>query len=241
MLQKTKGILLRRIKYGDNSKIAHIFTREFGKQSYLVYGSKSKKKIAVERYLQPMYILDMQVYYKENKGLQKIKEISPDVHLISIPFDIRKNAVCQLTAELINKTMRDNEADKPLFDFLSGAIQLLDYTENNISNFTPVFLVKYSRFLGLQPEANYSETKTVFDMQLGKFITGRPLHKNFFVGESASKVNEFIKMSFSDFNQIQLSKSLRNEIINGFIDYFNYHLNKPGRLNSLLVFSEIFA
>jgi DNA repair protein RecO (recombination protein O) len=44
MTHKTKGIVLRNIKYGETSLVVNIFTELFGIQTYLVNGVRSSKK-----------------------------------------------------------------------------------------------------------------------------------------------------------------------------------------------------
>jgi DNA repair protein RecO (recombination protein O) len=240
MLKKTKGIVLRRFSYGDNSKIAHIYTREFGKQSYLIFGGKSRKN-KTDRLLQPMYVLDMQTYHKENRELHKIKEIGPEFSLKSIPFEFEKTAICQFLAELINKTQRDNESDELLFDFLQSTVELLDDSSEKTANFSPAFMVKYSKFLGLLPANNFSESQNTLDLQSGRFITGRPQHKNFLSGEAAYITNELTNLPFTDFSEISIKKTIRSQIITGFINYFNFHLNRPGKINSLEILTDVFS
>ena len=52
MVHKTKGIILRSVKYGETSLIVTAFTELFGLQSYLVNGVRtvSKKKVEICRY-----------------------------------------------------------------------------------------------------------------------------------------------------------------------------------------------
>ena len=48
MLATTEGIVLHFIKYRESSVIATIYTRDFGRQNYLInsaYGKKSKNKV----------------------------------------------------------------------------------------------------------------------------------------------------------------------------------------------------
>lgn len=44
MISKTKGIVLRSVKYGETSLIVTIFTELFGLQSYLVNGVRQASK-----------------------------------------------------------------------------------------------------------------------------------------------------------------------------------------------------
>ena len=44
MTHKTKGIILRTIKYGETSIVVTIFTELFGVQTYLVNGIRTQKR-----------------------------------------------------------------------------------------------------------------------------------------------------------------------------------------------------
>ena len=44
MTHKTRGIVLRTIKYGDTSLVATIFTNRLGVQTYLVSGVRTEKR-----------------------------------------------------------------------------------------------------------------------------------------------------------------------------------------------------
>ena len=76
-VHKTKGIVLRTVKYGETSVIVTIFTELFGIQSYLVNGvrTSTKKGTGKAMLFQPSAILDMIVYHNELKQLQRIKDI----------------------------------------------------------------------------------------------------------------------------------------------------------------------
>ncbi len=239
MKYSTKGIVLNRIKYGDNSLVVNIFTENFGKTGFMIHVSKSKKNHS-GNYLQPMYILDMQVYIKPNRDLQNIKEIHPAIPVKSIAFDFRKTALCQFMAELISKTQRENESDETLFNFLANIIEFLDETDKSIANFAPFFIIKYSRFLGLQFENNYSPAHSIFDMRAGKFIIGQPLHQNFAPPKITKLIHQITEKPFTEMHSLKIDRESRNQIINLFINYFNFHLNKPGKINSLPILTEVF-
>lgn len=240
MIAATQGIVLRRIKYGESSKIVHIYTEDFGKLSFMIHGSKSKKN-PTERYLQPMYALDMQVYFKESREVQKVKEINLNPPWKNIPFDFKKTALSQFMAETVNKTLREGEPDKDLFGFLKNITTFLDETDMPTANFAPLFMVKYSRFLGLQINNNFSESRSVLDMQAGKFITGHPIHKHFAHPETARLIHEMLNSPITAMHLLNTKKENRNHIISLFIDYFNFHLNKPGKINSVSILSEVFG
>ena len=76
MTHKTKGVVLRTVKYGETSVIASVYTELFGVQSYIVKGVRqaTKKSQGKSNYFQPGALLNMVVYHNELKNLQFIKE-----------------------------------------------------------------------------------------------------------------------------------------------------------------------
>ena len=78
MLQPTRGIVLKSVKYGDTSLIVTVFTRTFGVQSYIVQGIRSAKaKQQRAGLMQPATLLDMLVYNKPQQNLQRIRYFQP--------------------------------------------------------------------------------------------------------------------------------------------------------------------
>ena len=54
MLNKTSGIILYTTKYADTSLIAKIYTSDFGLQSYIINGVRSKKSKSKATLFQPL-------------------------------------------------------------------------------------------------------------------------------------------------------------------------------------------
>ena len=78
MLQKTNGIVLRSIKYGDSSLITTIFTSVSGVQTYIVQGVRSAKQGKNRAgTFQPGMLLDLVVYQQPQKNMQRIREFQP--------------------------------------------------------------------------------------------------------------------------------------------------------------------
>ena len=75
MLVTTEGIVLHFIRYGESSVIATIFTRDFGRQSYLVNAARSKKSQNKASLLQPLFLVDLVAYQKQTRELHRIKDL----------------------------------------------------------------------------------------------------------------------------------------------------------------------
>ncbi|MDD4144806.1 MAG: recombination protein O N-terminal domain-containing protein, partial [Prolixibacteraceae bacterium] len=67
MLAASEGIILSYRKYGENSLIITIYTKNAGRQSYILNALKSEKKRSGKGTLQPLYLVDLVAYYKETR------------------------------------------------------------------------------------------------------------------------------------------------------------------------------
>ena len=106
-LHKTKGIVLKTVKYGETSIIVTIFTELFGIQSYLVNGvrTSTKKGTGKANLFQPSAILDLVVYHNDLKHLNRIKEFKWATIYQHILSDVSKNAVALFMVELLTKCL----------------------------------------------------------------------------------------------------------------------------------------
>ena len=117
MIYKTKGIVLRTIKYGETSIVVNIFTELFGIQSYLVNGVRSSGKTLKANFFQPTSILEMEVYHNELKNLQRIKEFKWGYLYKNILNDVTRNLVALYMIELLQKCLKQPENNIDLFQF----------------------------------------------------------------------------------------------------------------------------
>src|SRR6187431_1504923 len=159
-LHKTKGIVLRTVKYGETSLIVTMFTELFGLQSYMVNGvrTSTKKGSGKANLFQPSAILDMVVYHNELKQLQRIREFKW-AHLYQhILSDVRKNAVALFMVELLTKCLKQPEPNAELFEFAEDAFLRLDNSSDTAAaNFPIFFALHLPVFFGLRINDNYSD------------------------------------------------------------------------------------
>jgi DNA repair protein RecO (recombination protein O) len=222
MLHKTKGIVLHNFKYGDSSIIAHIYTRDFGRQAYMINGVRSKTGKFHFNHFQPLTILDLQTDHKPSRELQRIKDLhiaQPFYHLHS---DISKNTIALFIGEVLYRCLRDTEGNKPLFDYLESAVQILDMCQAGSTNFHLLFLVHFTRLLGISPQ-NSNELD------------------NFQPGNSDIKLHDLFEFTLLDLDKLKINNSLRNQMVNAMVEYYYYHLEGMGKISSLSVLHEVFS
>lgn len=222
MLYKTSGIVLHNFKYGDSSIIAHIYTRDFGRQAYIVNGVRSKTGKFHFNQFQPLTILNLQADHKPTRDIQRIKELSIAHPFYHLHTDIAKNTIALFIGEVLYRCLRDTEGNKPLFDYLESSIQILDICEKGCTNFHLLFLVHFTRFLGIFPE-NSAELD------------------NFQPSNSEIKVHDLLKYTLLDLDKLKIDNVQRNQLVAAMIDYYYYHLEGIGKISSLAILHEVFS
>lgn len=238
MTTHTKGIILRYFKYGENSVIAHIYTRHFGKQSFIFRGAKSRKSKQKINFLQPLFLLDIPISYRENKDLYTGNGATIYYPFQSIPFDYTKNAVAFFLAEFLSKTLHTQEEDSSLFAFLVDAILKLDSETTKSENFHLHFLVKLTHQLGIQPSTNYSSDTPFLSITHGKYISNE---ESYSFDKEYSRI--FYSLQTDNWNkntELPFSRIQRNKLLTKILNYYTYHFNELKNLKSLSVLNELF-
>jgi len=243
MLHKTKGIILRTVKYGETSLIATVYTELFGLQSYLVKGVRqsSKKGSGTANMFQPGSMLDMVVYHNDLKHLQIIKEFKWAFLYNYIFMDVVKNCVALFMMELLTKSIKQPETNAELFYFIENNLLILDEADPAVvANFPLHFALHLGRQLGFGIENNDDETKTILDLQAGIFTTEIPLHGHYLDGRLATATGELLELENAvSIFRIKLNKPLRQQLLKTYEDFYIYHISDFGSLKTVPVLEAV--
>jgi DNA repair protein RecO (recombination protein O) len=241
LIYLTKGIVLRTIKYGETSIIAHIFTELFGIQSYLVNGVRTAGKTSKAHFFQPSSILEMEVYHNELKNLQRIKDLKWNVLYKNIFSDIIKNCVALFMVELLQKCLKQPETNEGLFHFCEDAFLELDIADNEMTaNFPIYFSLQIAQILGFGISDNYSEEKNVFNLTDGNFSTENSASQNHLSKELSYHISELLKAIHpKDLAGIKMNRNIRKEILKSLESYYSWHVPDFGSMKTLNVLTEV--
>lgn len=242
MTHKTKGIVLRTLKYGETSLIVTIFTEIFGVQTYMVNGVRSAKKSSVKaNYFQPAAILELIVYHSENKSMHRIKEFSWDFLYETVLTDVIKNSIAALMVELLQKCLKQPESNADLFHFCEDALLLLDKSNKKVAaNFPLFFALHLTHFFGFRMTDNYDAKNIFMDLQEGIFIDHQPLHPHFISGESALLTSQLLKvMQPYELEHFNLNHDIRRKLLLSYQNYYALHISDFGQLKTLMILHEV--
>lgn len=240
MLIKTKGIVLRTVKYSETSLICDVYTEKLGLQTYIISGVRKKNAKIGASLLQVMSLLDIVAYHRENKEMHRTKEIKPAFVYSEIPFQLQKSAVGVFIAELLQKTVKEAPPNSALFEFIWNTYMYLDLTKDSVANLHLIFMVQLAEYLGFMPGGTYEKEKSYFDLKEGIFTVEEPLHTYSLSHHQSDLLQKLSDLPITESHNIQLTRYNRQKLLNRLIEFYQYHIDDFQTLNSHEIFKEVF-
>jgi DNA repair protein RecO (recombination protein O) len=241
MLEKTRGIILHQIKYTDSGIIAQLYTRKFGRQSFLIRGMRNRKSGKHNILFQPMFILDLEISYKESREMNVLKEFSVSYSPYNIYADIRKSSVAIFLGEVLTSVLREESPHEEMFDYIERSIIYFDRCIEGYANFHIAFLAGLSSFLGFEPGTRKDANDSFFDMIDGIFVPVPPVHGIYANTDVSDILARVFLASYDNISNITLKGSMRNEVLETLIRYYSLHLSGLKKINSLEILKEVFS
>ena len=241
MIIQTRGIVLHIIKYGESSSIVKILTEDLGLISFMIRRSKSKRSGSSSKIYVKLALLDLIFNFKENKGIQSIKEASVDYHYTSLNTNIVKSSILLFLNELLYKTIREEETNKPLFEFIYNSLLDFDKLEKGIANYHIFFLFHFTRLLGVPPNNNYSASDNFFSIQNASFQNSEASDPYKLDSEMSLTIHKIINAEINDLKDIQLTAINRRILLEYLIDYYRIHHDNSLNLKSHQILEQVFS
>ena len=239
MLVSTEAISLNYIKYSETSIIVKCFTRSNGLKSYLLKGIRTSKKKKINvGFFQPLTQLEIDANHKNNGGLEGLRAVKIINPYKTIHLNIIKNSIVMFLSEILSKSIKEEEKNLALFNFLKQSIVWLDQS-SRFSNFHIHFLVKLLSFMGISPDLS-NQKLGGFNMIEGVFCKYDG-SEYCFNGEIISHFKSFLGTEFDDSIEEVNTSHKRKKLIEFLIKYMQIHLPDFKRPNSLNILYELFG
>jgi DNA repair protein RecO (recombination protein O) len=188
-------------------------------QSYIVNGVRTKKSRFSISFFQPLTILDMVVYHKENASLNRFVEIKCSDQYSDIPTNIKKSGIVLFLSEMIYKSIRHESHPAELFQFLKSSLLALDAMNIHYENFHLQFLLKLTQYLGFYPGAAMKNQLLLGTSELEEFI------------------DHFLRATYYDY--IKISNASRLLILENIIEYYKLHIDGLVTINSYKILHDV--
>lgn len=229
MLVKTRGIVVSYIRYKESSIIVKIFTRELGLKAYIVNGVRSSNAKTKMGFYQPLTILELVVYNKENVGLNRISEVKLGKAYQKIPFDFLRSGIAMFMAEVLSRSIYEGYQNEDLFDFLEEALVFLDDEQAVLSHYPNVFLWGMARYLGFAPDVAgefFDELKEDFTKQI----------------DWEPEMAYLGSLMVEDFGfREKVPAQIRRNLLEHLLIFYSKHLDQPAEWKSVKVLRQMMA
>jgi DNA repair protein RecO (recombination protein O) len=244
-LHKTKGIVLRTVKYGETSLIVTVYTELFGIQSYIVNGvrTSSRRGPGKANLFQPAAILELVVYHNELKNLQRIREFRWATLYQHIFFDVLKNAVALFMVELLQKCLKQPEPNPELFYFVEDAFTHLDRSEGRVlANYPLFFILHLAGFFGFQIDDIYTDSSSILDLREGQFVAEHPQHPYVLEGTDSYITSQLLRVRQPEELQgLPLNQETRRQLLRAYLNFYALHVPDFGEMRTLSVLQTVLA
>lgn len=228
MTTKTRGIVIKYIKYKETSIIVQIFTEDCGLVSFIVNGIRSPKSKRSIGYFQPFSLLELVAYIKPGREIHHLSEYRYFAPVHNIQQDIRKSTIILFLSEILGKLLAHEpvEEHKALFGYLASSVITFDAMEKEIENFHLHFLLKILPHVGLGVEDADALLRSM-EMEMI---------------EQDEKLIEFISAIIDTpvTQPVKGSGQLRYKALELVLRYYQHHTTQFGDIKSLKVLHQVF-
>lgn len=239
----TKVIVLKKLDYGDSSKIATFFSEDRGKISAIIKGAKSPKS-KVGALIDPLNILEITFYNKPNRDIQVLTQADLILHPAKITEDLDKSKFASAAIELVDKMIFSNQGFPIIFKAIERFLRLINNNEANPGLLFAKFFLFFLKEIGYEPQLGNciycGKTRKMDEIN----------HFNFEIGMVCDKcsTDHLISITFTrelfkllnclsqKSNEFDYSTENLNKILFFLEKYLMYHIPEFKGLKSLKMF-----
>ncbi|MEE9166468.1 MAG: DNA repair protein RecO [Candidatus Neomarinimicrobiota bacterium] len=245
-LEKTEAVILRSFYYGDTSKIARCYTRDFGKVSIIAKGVRKSKQLQ-SGYIEPMNYLSLLFYYAPARRLQIFSKAEFQSIWLGLKKDVKKLTYGFAVVELIDKAVTGEEPQDQLFQLLVDILQAINDSEGNINLIFWYFEMHLLVLLGFQPilsecpRCHGALKEGFFAMEYGELVCRRcDARGEYPVSSRSIDILRKLKRNPLDgIGDISLRPGDRKKVGKILNDYLHYHIEGLGEVKSLGVMEKV--
>lgn len=240
MLINTEAIVLHSLRYGEARLIVDMYTRENGRQSFVVAIPKGSRGGIKKQLFQPLAILEITAEMSAHSQLHKIKEAHVAVPYLSLPFSPVKLSLGLFLSEFLYQALKNEQANLPLYLYIKDSLLWLDACERQVTNFHLVFMLRLAQFIGFEPNTEGYCEGDGFDMRSCSFCSTAPLHKDYIAPHEASLISTVVRINYATMHLFRFTRTERNRLLDILVRYYCIHLPDFAPLKSLPVLREVF-
>ena len=154
MLTKTRGFVLKQIKFRDTSAICALYTRDFGRISVILKGGRNPKS-RLSGLFSTGNLLELVLYKGNNRNLHLVSEARIIRSPMTAEPDMERFGALYRLIETIRNTTGNEEKNVRLFDALALTVEHLCKPCRNIDAAVAWFVLRLISNMGFEPSIEY--------------------------------------------------------------------------------------
>lgn len=231
-----KAIVLQCIKRGDNKFILKLFTQQNGLITAAATVGKSPSSKIKSSHIMPLSLIDAEFILKQNKEIQQLTETSGYHSNPGISQALSKLSIAQFINELLIKCLKEQQPNSHLYIFIETCLKFLNDSEEDFVNLHLYFMMELTKYLGFEPQNNFSVQESFFDCRNGNY-TSMSLAFPLGLGKEDSILfSEFLKINSL---KTKLSNVQRRTLLDILLAYYRLHIPGFNEIRSLEVLKEV--
>lgn len=232
---------LRMTPHSDRTAILNAYSRELGRVAFAVNsgsGAGAARRRALLMALNPVECVAGQ--RGAGRELLTMREPRAMMPLHVVMGSPERGAVALFMAEVLERVLRQSEADPLLFDFLFDAVGRLNDPAVAPANFHLCFLMRLAVMLGIAPDGGSYRRGMVFDLQDGVFRLSAPLRGRWLSAADSERAAMMLRMNWGNMSGFRFDHGARNRCLDVILDYYSIHLADMSSLKSPQVLKMLF-
>lgn len=219
----TDGIVLHSTHYSESAVIARIFTRTMGVRSFMVKGVRGRNGKVKQNQLGPLSHIELTAYNNPKAEIDYVKEIN--LRHAAAETSIVDNALRFFKAEMLYKTLRNEDPQPALFDWVTTP------SPYPAAHQPLLFMLQLSRHLGINPLDDYSERTPIFSPDEGHFtasltVSGDSTADATFDLDSSALLHRYLQTLHHGQPLPAATQGQRNRLLDLLLAYYSLHLNE---------------
>lgn len=150
MLAKTRGLVLKEIKYRDTSAICSLYTRDFGRVSVILKGGRNPKNRLSGLFITGN-LLEVVLYRTGNRSLSPVREARIVISPMASEPDLDRFSTLYRIIDIVRNTTGNEEKSPRLFDALSRTVETLCKPRQNTDAVLAWFFMRLVSSMGFEP------------------------------------------------------------------------------------------
>jgi DNA repair protein RecO (recombination protein O) len=152
-----------------------------------------------------------------------------------------KSTQALFLGEVLTRTIREEERNPELFDFLSASAKYFETLPEASPSYHILFLFELTRYLGFYPRNSFSEKEIFFNISTGGFSSVPETTDIAYEKALGAQWRACFTSDYHTVDQVFINQEQRNRMLDALLQFYRLHHASSHALRSLEVLRTVFS